>query len=88
MALFISGCGSTSNNAGINDQTGHVALLITDAPIQTFSKIFVTVEEDKVIAENENSLILFQGSRRLDLLAMKEVEDLFYDSRKCPQRKL
>lgn len=80
-AGFLNGCGGSSNNgagAGLTTASnGKLALIFTDAPTDDFSQVNVTIKEAALVSESDDSIILFQGSRRINLLALQEVEALF-----------
>jgi hypothetical protein len=78
---LITACGS-SDSMGLSDptrstQSGTVALLLTDGPTEEFSQVNVTVNEVSLLSDSREPVILFSGARRIDLLALQEVEDLF-----------
>lgn len=74
---ILTGCGSSANVSGISTQTGKVAILLTDGPTDEFSGVNVTVNEVSLLSDEQGPVILFSGARRINLLALQEVEDLF-----------
>ncbi|GEM_PF-1079964 len=75
LGSLITACGSSDSTG--STQTGTVALLLTDGPTEEFSKVNVTVNEVSLLSDGGEPVILFSGERRIDLLALQEVEDLF-----------
>jgi len=95
MALALGGCGSSSDlstgsgspgggGGGSGKNTGTLALLFTDGPTEDFSKVFVTVRSVELLSDDKEKVSLFQGSRRIDLLSLEEVEDLFMVNESIP----
>ncbi len=78
LTSILTGCGSsTSVNSEGSVRTGKVAILLTDGPASDFSEVNVTVNEVSLLSDDGGSVILFSGERRVNLLALQEVEDLF-----------
>ncbi len=82
MGGLLTGCGSSSSSpdaagGGNPGEPGAIALLLTDAPTGNFSKVVVTVTEANIFSDSEKPVTLFKGSRRIDLLSLEEVEELF-----------
>lgn len=77
LAGWLTGCGSSGGVSGGSIQTGKVAILLTDGPTDEFSQVNVTVNEVSLLSDEQGPVILFSGSRRINLLALQEVEDLF-----------
>ncbi len=89
--LAMGGCGSSSDlsagaggpgdgsigGPGGGKNTGALALLLTDDPSEGFSKVIVTVKSIVLLSEDKEAVEVFEGSRRIDLLSLDEVEDLF-----------
>lgn len=74
---LFAGCGSSTTVSGGPTQTGKVAILLTDGPTDEFSEVNVTVNEVSLLSDERGPVILFSGARRINLLALQEVEDLF-----------
>jgi hypothetical protein len=72
---LVTGC--ASGESGGSTQTGTVAFLLTDGPTEEFSQVNVTVNEISLLSEDREPVIIFSGARRINLLALQEVEDLF-----------
>jgi len=74
----LTGCGSSApvSSEG-STKTGKVAVLLTDGPTSEFSEVNVTVNEVSLLSDDGGSVILFSGERRINLLTLQEVEDLF-----------
>ena len=77
-SLFVSGCNSDSSEPteSSNDDTGSVAILLTDAPIDNFDRFMLTVSEISLLGD-EGAVVLFRGSETLDLLNLQSHADLF-----------
>jgi len=74
---LIAGCGSADGLSVAPAQTGTVAILLTDGPTDEFSAVNVTVNEISLFSDAGGAVVIFSGSRRINLLALQEVEDLF-----------
>ncbi len=75
---MLTGCGSSANiNSNGSTRTGKVAILLTDGPTSEFSEVNVTVNEVSLLSDEGEPVVLFVGERRINLLALQEVEDLF-----------
>ena len=77
LAGLLTGCGSSAGVSGGSTQTGKVAILLTDGPTDEFSQVNVTVNEVSLLSDEQGPVVLFSGARRINLLALQEVEDLF-----------
>ncbi len=73
---LITGCAGGAGSGGAT-QTGTVAVLLTDAPSDEYSEFNVTVNQVSLLADGQEPVVLFSGSRRINLLELEEVEDLF-----------
>ena len=77
LSLIIIGCESADQGIGDTGKgTGSVALLLTDAPIDGFSKFLITVSEISLLGE-DGSVSLFSGNETIDLLDLNSHSDLF-----------
>lgn len=77
LAGLLTGCGSSAGVSGGSTQTGKVAILLTDGPTDEFSQVNVTVNEVSLLSDENGPVVLFSGTRRINLLALQDVEDLF-----------
>jgi len=76
LVLALAGCGSgggggSSMTAVSNSGTGSVAVVVTDAPSDDFVQIWLTVTQIELIGASGH-FTLFEGSRSIDLLAMRD----------------
>ncbi|MCC7201813.1 MAG: DUF4382 domain-containing protein [Nitrospirae bacterium] len=74
---ILSGCGSSASVSEGSARTGKVAILLTDGPTDEFSEVNVTVNEVSLLSDDGGPVVLFNGERRVNLLALQEVQDLF-----------
>lgn len=81
--LALGGCGggggSDPRNPGppiVEAPTGSVTVLLTDAPSDAFSQIFVTVTSIELLG-GDAPVTLFAGEEIVDLLALENFADLF-----------
>jgi len=77
LTALLTGCGSSASVSGGSTQTGKVAILLTDGPTEEFSQVNVTVNEVSLLSDEQGPVVLFSGARRINLLSLREVEDLF-----------
>lgn len=63
---------------------GSVALLLTDAPSDDFSKINLTISRADLIADDGSKIPLFEGLRTIDLLSLRSTADLFAANHAVP----
>lgn len=85
----ISGCGSSEESVGTGGaQTGTVVLLLTDHPADTLKAVNVTINEISLISDGQAPVVLYMddAGRRVNLLALEEVQDLFMISEDVPAR--
>lgn len=78
LTINLTGCGSSANvHSEGSASTGKVAILFTDGPTSEFSEVNVTVNEVTLLSDAGEPVVLFSGERRVNLLSLQEVDDLF-----------
>lgn len=74
--LGLSGCNDGSNQAGVNNQPGSVAILLTDGPIAEFDEVNVTITQVKLLGD-DRQIAVFQGRETVNLLELTSYANLF-----------
>jgi len=87
--LFLSACNSGSSSgsgaAAVSSEpaTGSVGILLTDGPTDQFCSIMLVVNAVKLISD-EGHVTIFEGSRRFDLLDLRDNSELLTVGRRVP----
>jgi len=86
-ALILSACnsGSSSGAAAVSSAptTGSVGILLTDGPTDQFCSIMLSVNEVKLLSD-DGQVTIFEGSRRIDLLDLRDNTELLTVGRRVP----
>jgi hypothetical protein len=86
-ALILAACnsGSSSGTAAVSSSptTGSVGILLTDGPTDQFCSIMLIVNAVKLISD-EGHVTIFEGSRRVDLLDLRDNNELITVGRRVP----
>ncbi len=86
MTLSLTACGGGGGGTG-NDvaspQAASVSLLITDAPVGRWDQALATITSVKLLGD-DGQVVLFEGSKTLDLLKLGNFSELFASSDNIP----
>ncbi len=76
LALLVPACGGGGSNSD-GSATGSVALLVTDASVDDFTSIRMTVSRVDLLSPDLGRQNLWAGSAEIDLLELAEYSELF-----------
>ena len=84
-ALILSACtsGSSSGGGASSADTGSVGVLFTDGPTDRFCSIMLIVNSVALLSDEEQ-VTIFEGSRRVDLLDLRDNTELITVGRRVP----
>lgn len=83
-ALMLSACGGSGGAGTASSEgggSGSVGVMVTDAPIDRFEEVNITIEEILLLGaesgqDDQGQVSVFRGPRTVDLLALEGVSDL------------
>jgi len=73
----ITGCGSGEKGGTLGIGNGSVALFITDGPTEDFKEVNITINKISLLSDDLPPVVLYSGSRRINLLSLQDEQDLF-----------
>jgi hypothetical protein len=78
LAAVLVSCGGSGGGADTSStrNTGSVGILLTDGPTAEFDVINITLREIRLLSDT-GSVIIFSGSKTIDLLKMRSHSELF-----------
>lgn len=88
MCFIFAGCGGGGGGSGAGDLigggsgggsgsgTGSVAFLVRDMPVDDIDALIVTIERAELRGGDDGPVVLFEGSRRVNLLEFRDEEFL------------
>jgi hypothetical protein len=83
-ALMLSACSDGGGGAGVTgSDTGTVGVLLTDGPTDRFCSIMLVVNS-VVLLSDEEPVTIFEGSKRVDLLDLRDNTELITVGRGVP----
>jgi hypothetical protein len=84
-ALMLSACGNGGSGGGgaSGAETGSVGVLLTDGPSERFCSIMLIVNSVTLLSD-EGQVTIFEGSREVDLLDLRDNSELITVGRRVP----
>ena len=76
-SVGVMGCGSGNTDGPEAIRNGSVALFITDGPTEDFKEVNITINKISLLSEDKDPVVLYSGSRRINLLLLQDEQDLF-----------
>ncbi len=83
LALGCGGPGSDGDTGTSTNKTGSVSVFVTDAPVDGLQAVNITLSKIELIGRSA-SPVLFEGDETFDLLALRDVSELFSSTDEVP----